>query len=273
MKLSTFVRAVVAATAVGQVTPVAASKIAANVVIPLYVYPSAGAWNRYISTISAYPGITYSVIINPNNGPGSGSKPDSNYIAGIAKLNSFKNVRTLGYVYTSEATRSISNVQTDIATYARWASYTGADIHMDGIFFDEAPSAYTKATANFMNTAASRARSVLKNSKVATPYVIFNPGTTPASAFYGLADNIVVFEDAWSQYKSTRLNTIPSAYRTKSTVIIHHFSGSTADESKFVTALRQAGYSGSFVTRQSGYEAVSSSWTAFTQYVAKAYSS
>lgn len=273
MRTSTFARAVAAVAAFSQITSVAATKLTPNVVIPLYIYPSASAWNTYFSAISARPDITFSVIVNPNNGPGAGSAPDSNYIANIATLNSFHNVRTLGYVHVSEATRSISAVQADIATFGKWASYTSKNIQMDGIFFDEAPSAYTKATANYMSTVASKTRSALKNSKVAAPYVMFNPGTTPASAFYGIADSIVVFENAWSQYTSTSLNAIPAAYRTKSTFIIHNFSGSTTAQSNFVTALRQAGYTGSFVTNQASYQTIPSSWAPYTQSVSKAYSS
>lgn len=73
------------------------------IILPLYLYPgeSASAWSSVTSTIEAYPGIQWQVVVNPNSGPGTKSMPtDTNFIDGIAKLNSYPNVMTVGYVLT-----------------------------------------------------------------------------------------------------------------------------------------------------------------------------
>ena len=93
------------------------------ILLPLYIYPgtSASAWSNATAAIAAYPKVQWQIIINPNSGPGTTSYPtDSNYIAGISKLNSYPNVITLGYVDTNFAKRAYSAVTSDIDVYAKW---------------------------------------------------------------------------------------------------------------------------------------------------------
>ena len=73
------------------------------VMIPLYFYPDDGAtaWNPVFSAISSHPKVQFQVIINPDSGPGSGQYPDVNFITGVSKLNSYKNVKLVGYVVLS----------------------------------------------------------------------------------------------------------------------------------------------------------------------------
>ena len=58
-----------------------------TVAIPLYIYPSPQAWEPLHNAIVDNPSVTFQIIINPNNGPGSAA-PDANYIAEVARLNS-----------------------------------------------------------------------------------------------------------------------------------------------------------------------------------------
>lgn len=59
-------------------------------------------------------------------------------------LASYSNVRLLGYVHTTYATRNISLVRRDIETYAAWPNASSnPDLTVRGIFFDETPQEYS----------------------------------------------------------------------------------------------------------------------------------
>jgi hypothetical protein len=74
----------------------------------------------------------------------------------IQKINNFTNVQTVGYVRTGYATRNISDVLADVAVYSGWNTNanatTGTKLSVHGIFFDEAPSEYSSANAEYMLT-------------------------------------------------------------------------------------------------------------------------
>src|ERR1700722_5034162 len=100
------------------------------ILLPLYVYPDSGAsaWAPVTSAIAAYPSVQWQIIINPDSGPGSPPTPDGNYIPGISELNSYDNVRTLGYVDTAHAARALADVESAIDVYAGWADYADRKI-------------------------------------------------------------------------------------------------------------------------------------------------
>jgi hypothetical protein len=107
-------------------------------------------------SVTSHPNQHFIVILNPNSGPGSSSFPADQYISQIQRINSFPNVQTVGYVRTGYATRNISDVLVDVAVYSGWdtnANATlGSGLAVHGIFFDEAPSEYSTATADYMLT-------------------------------------------------------------------------------------------------------------------------
>lgn len=108
--------------------------------IPLYLYPSPEAWTPIFAFLDRNPTQPHChLIVNPASGPGA-SVPDANYVRNLARLNAYANVTTYGYVHVSWAERQIQDVFEDISTWAKWAGYPKADIHVDGIFVDEAPS-------------------------------------------------------------------------------------------------------------------------------------
>lgn len=74
---------------------------ATNILLPLYVYPSNGGWDPVYAAVAAYPSVQFQIVVNPDSGPGAGQYPNSDYVAGLAKLNSYSNVKTIGYVHTS----------------------------------------------------------------------------------------------------------------------------------------------------------------------------
>lgn len=94
----------------------------------------------------------FTVIVNPGSGPGSSQFPDSQYTTEIKKLNAYPNVNTVGYVRTGYGSRNISDVVSEVNTYAGWSS-NSSDLAMHGIFFDEAPHEYSAAAVDFMKVA------------------------------------------------------------------------------------------------------------------------
>lgn len=125
------------------------------IMVPLYLYPdtSASAWSNVTAAIAANPKVNWQIIINPNSGPGV-YPPDANYIAGVSKINSYPNVLTLGYIATGYTQIPLTTVKSQIDTYAKWWSYTGADIAIDGIFFDEVNNTAASTVYTYYQKAA-----------------------------------------------------------------------------------------------------------------------
>jgi len=102
--------------------------------------------------------LNYTVIVNPDSGPGPGKAPNYDFLLAIQRLNAYPNVRTVGYVRTGYGNRSIDDVLHDVATYSGWAT-NATGIAMHGIFFDEAPYQYSSQIADYMKTANGAASS------------------------------------------------------------------------------------------------------------------
>lgn len=101
--------------------------------------------------ISEHPNVNFTVVINPGSGPGPDALPDANYTREIPKLVSFDNVRVLGYVATTWATRNISLVRKDIETYAAWpTNSSNPNLAVRGIFFDETPQQFNASALNYL---------------------------------------------------------------------------------------------------------------------------
>lgn len=229
------------------------------VIFPCYLYPSGDSWGPIFDSISYNPTLPFKVVVNPDNGPGSSAYPDSNYIANIAKLNSYNNTQTIGYVHTSFGNRATADVEADVLKYKNWATYKESDIHMDGIFLDEAPTATDKIV--YMAGLYGYVKQTLPSSTGNT--VITNPGTVVDQSFYAYADYINAFEDTEANWDTEGVNSIPSDELNKSTVIIYKY---TSDNNKMVLDIENiasAGYSGLFISTQDNYSTISSSWQQF----------
>lgn len=85
--------------------------------------------------ITAHTTMHFTVIVNPDSGPGASATPDSNYQACIPMLrpSANPNVKLVGYVSTNYANRALADVEADTNTYNNWP----APYNLDGIFFDE----------------------------------------------------------------------------------------------------------------------------------------
>ncbi|EPS41603.1 hypothetical protein H072_4488 [Dactylellina haptotyla CBS 200.50] len=171
--------------------------INASITVPLYSYPGDNAqdWEPIFTALNSSSTTKFTIIINPDNGPGSGA-PDVNFQTGIKKLKSFSNAEVFGYVHQSYGKRNLTAVQTDLFTYASWRS-PEINILIDGIFFDESPSdkAYTPYVAA-VNTFA-------KAQKLTT--TIQNAGTIPDKEYFASTQNTditVIMENSYDDYTS-----------------------------------------------------------------------
>ncbi|KAH7108779.1 Spherulation-specific family 4-domain-containing protein [Dactylonectria macrodidyma] len=243
------------------------SALATGITLPLYLYPSNGAatWQPAFNAISSNSKIPWLAIVNPSNGPGSTGKPgnnDPNYITGTSKLNSYSNVKTIGYVYTSYAKMPLRKLKDTITTWSKWSTYSGANIAVHGIFFDEC------STANFdyLNQAITFARGAFGNGIT----TVCNFGTKAGAKFYTICDVVVAFESCLNcpdgppyMDQATLSNNIPSGYMTQGAIILNRFTGTSADGrvanqaliNEYVQTMKQNGL-GWFYFASAGYDSL-----------------
>lgn len=126
--------------------------------------------------LDAHANVNFTIIVNPFNGPGLTQYPENNFVTEIGKLNAYENVRLVGYVRTTWATRDVSTVLADISTYSGWSALESFDdnstIALAGIFFDETPSIYSPEAAAYLGTinqAVKNASGLLPEKLVSRP--------------------------------------------------------------------------------------------------------
>ena len=198
-----------------------------------------------ISRITSHPNVDFTVVINPDSGPGNTSQyPNEAYTSGIQKLNAYQNVKTIGYVRTGYAIRDPNEVLLDISIYSGWAQHPNkSDIAMHGIFFDEVVYEYSEGNANYLkliNQAAKNASGLLSDKLVCATFtigfyhcsqsgkltflqIVHNPGVVPDSRLQEPnTDVTVVFEQSYQKYSNlkTSLNDL-SNNRTEYSYIVH----------------------------------------------------
>ena len=209
---------------------------ATGVLLPLYVYPSAvfgdGAanWSPALDAISSQSGLPWLVVINPDSGPGGTLQPgnnDQNYLDGTAKMNAHSNVKTIGYVRTHQATADQTVLQQNITAWKNWSTYTAADVHVNGIFFDEVVDNF-----DYMSQATSFAKSTFGDSVT----TICNFGAAAPASYYSICDVVIAFESCLNcpdgppyEGQATISANIPSGNEGGAAIIVHDFSGSNAE--------------------------------------------
>lgn len=256
------------------------------VLIPLYIYPSPPTlWNPLFEAARSYPNTTFRAVISPDSGPGSGSCPDSDFITALSELNSIPNIQTLAYVHTADSysiadcdgicvcTQLVSAVEANITTYQNWPtsnctaagynSTTTQDIHVDGIFFDEAPQTATSDHLDFMQQVSSFAKQTLTRGST----TLFNVGALPDEEFWGLADYINVFEGTESDLRDVDLVDGVGDYASQATVIVQNYESDetqlSEDVNDLLGAASGAGFAGLFVSDWDLYDAFSDLWDGF----------
>ncbi|OJJ48197.1 hypothetical protein ASPZODRAFT_61882 [Penicilliopsis zonata CBS 506.65] len=167
--------------------------------IPLYIYPAPGAWKPLEDAIATHPNITFTIIINPGNGPGPSPLPDANYTREIPRLTRYANARVLGYVATTYARRDISLVRREIATYAAWPTTSSIPgLAVQGIFFDETPQQFSADAVMYLAELGGVVRTTWKSGYVCM--IIHNPGAIPDSRYLSMADCTIVFEATYDTF-------------------------------------------------------------------------
>ena len=236
-----------------------------SIAFPLYIYPLPDAWTPLFTAIERNQNIIFNLIVNPNNGPGAPPLPDTNYIQNLAKLNSHSNVHLFGYIHTTWGARPLAAIEADLAVYGGWAQHAAADIHVDGVFLDEAPSdlkfiAYMKSIAQATKAAlGSQAR------------VWGNPGVPVDAAFYAVVDVVNACENSWEFWaKGGGREGVSRELRARSTVMVHGFSGAAGDLEGVVLRLVRAGFCAGLITTDQSYTAFCPLWDTFVGCVAVA---
>ncbi|KAI1515427.1 Spherulation-specific family [Pyrenophora tritici-repentis] len=179
-----------------------------SILLPLYVYPSAGAWDPLYAAAKAYRNVDFRVILNPCSGPCMGSLPDQVYLDEVPKLHAYPNIHTLGYVATDYVSKPIESVLAEIDTYASWPSVTKTpNMRVDGIFLDETPSTYDPDAYTYLETAS---RAIRNSSKFVDCFVAHNPGlvapvllnspTVLQNSYLNLTDLTIIYEETFDKW-------------------------------------------------------------------------
>ncbi|KAF8079222.1 Spherulation-specific family 4 [Lyophyllum atratum] len=229
-----------------------------GVIAPLYYDPGGGCsrWSPISSAISAHPGTAFYLVINPSDGPGPvGSQPDQSYDECIPSLRPSSNPNTvvLGFVKIL-ASKSSSAILAEINTYAGWSSSS----RPTGIYFDGTSA----STGTQYKTYVSHAKDKGFN------FIILDPGDTPNSDFYSLADIVNTYEDRYSDFRTADLIISASAPASKQSVILSEAPQSGSYSAK-ISQLASVGVAAVYVTDLSNDESgIPQQWSAFVNDVA-----
>lgn len=229
-----------------------------HVDLPLYSWPIDGAWDDVYRALEKNPSTQFNIIINPSSGPGE-YPPNSDYTGGVAKLNSYGNAHIYGYLRTGFTDRSISEIRDDAENYAQWQSHKDEDIHLDGIFVDEAPDSLDKLS--YMKDVHDAIHGAFPNGV----QIWTNPGTTIPSEFYDYADTVTAFETGYNWWVDESREAIPWDLHDKSSVMIMRYEGDANDggPEKQARTLIDRGFKSGFLWGQEGYQEFSNVWGKF----------
>ncbi|CAO2657841.1 Nn.00g071010.m01.CDS01 [Neocucurbitaria sp. VM-36] len=212
-----------------------------SVIVPLYVYPSVGAWDPVYDMASSYPRVQFTAIVNVHNGPGEGALPSAEYAHAIGTLNSLNNVRTIGYVATTWCTRNLSSVLDDIGAYSFWGDYNQS-LAVNGIFVDETPTQYTPDYVSYLQTISY---AIHDSPGLRDDYIVHNPGALPDPRYFDHdtsgeagptnADLRVVFENSfinWTIQGPALAEATQTYDRTKLALFLHSVPDMSTNETE-----------------------------------------
>ncbi|OQO00894.1 hypothetical protein B0A48_13581 [Cryoendolithus antarcticus] len=226
-----------------------------HVALPLYSYPLAGVWDPTYNTIASNPSTTFDVIINPSSGPGS-YPPESDYLSGVHKLQTYSNVNVYAYVRTGFTERSVSDVADDINTYKKWT--TELNTPLAGFFVDEAPNTVGDGNSN-VNYMKDVHSSIGSSFQTWT-----NPGSTVDAAFYDYADTVTAFETDYSTWVDPARTAIPWDLHSKTSVMIMRYDGAASGAADQAKVLIERGFKSGFVWGNEDYQEFSQAWATFS---------
>ncbi|KAM7217683.1 spherulin 4-like cell surface protein [Rhypophila decipiens] len=212
-----------------------------SIILPLYIYPHDNTtWSPVYEALQKHPSLNFTIVINPNSGPGSGPAPNAQYTEAITTLSSYANARLLGYVRTGYAARNVSEVLDDIGVYAAWSSHSPT-LAMHGIFLDEAPHVFSSDAVELMRTVDERIKTVEGLYEPRT--IVHNPGVIPDPAYLTpveaesattgtSSDDIitVIYEQSYEQWNSNNEKNSDGSIQTGLTTA--NFASSDDDGGK-----------------------------------------
>ena len=161
-----------------------------GIMVPAYFNPSAHAayWNELDFGASRVPLIA---IMNNGSPGGPGTSLDTNYVNAITKMHQAGGA-VIGYVYTSEGARALSDVEADIDAYLSWYD-------VDGFFLDEMAH-----DANATNYAYYQSIFQYIKSKGAKYSVTGNSGVNTQESYISIptVDMVMDFEGYGTNYQN-----------------------------------------------------------------------
>lgn len=140
----------------------------ASVLLPLYIYPNltSKSWQPLIDSATAHQTLHFTVIINPNSGPGYAPWwPNTDYTTYLPQLTALSNVDVIGYVDTAQVNvaggpYSVETIEKDIATYsARGSDTAHPGTGVKGIFFDDVANVYSTSVESTLENVVNYTKS------------------------------------------------------------------------------------------------------------------
>lgn len=170
-------------------------------------------------------------------------------------MNSYHNIQVIGYIATNYAEREQAEVNSQIALYSGWSSYTAKNISVSGMFFDEASHTNDNTKISYMQSISAKAKSRNLNT------VVFNPRTTleigSATEYFKAADMIVEFEKTYSEWTSAiPANEFSSSDNYENDAIIIHSAPPTADYKAVVQKAQSMGLGALYLTSSDDYKPI-----------------
>lgn len=229
-----------------------------SILLPLYIYPEDGSWEPLVTMASAHSDVDFTVIVNPDSGPGLASLPDENYVGALRSLGDYPNINLLGYIRCGYGDREVDEIDADIATYGGWEDEFASledsvAVSLQGIFVDEMPAELEYV--DLMSHITENIKDTWAGTLDREATVIYNPGVVVDPSFYPYADSIVAFEDAETErsaFMSDGLGDVDWELRAKMSAIVHSWGGSWNDLQELVSEVADSGLEGVFVTHQTG---------------------
>ena len=161
-----------------------------EILVPAYFYPSTvSAWSTLAASAAAYPSVSITAIMNPNNGIFSSA--DANFTRATTQFVGAGG-KVLGYVYTGygKGGRSLADIKMNIDRYIQ---FYGRE-RISGIFLDEMASETQRL--DFYKEIYRYIKAIDANLRV-----VGNPGMIPAPDYAKVADTLVSFEGTATDYQ------------------------------------------------------------------------
>jgi hypothetical protein len=185
----------------------------------------------FVHSIIKHHDTRFTVVLNPDNGPGNATWPGASFIEAVKRINIYPNVQTVGYINIALGAMTNATAQSEIAIYAGWSNVTEG-LALDGIYFDQTP---------WHNDEEDRVQSYLQGLSAAvrdndgwssnrTGLVVYNSGRLQDAALMETKPDItVIFEGAYSdmpeeQTMSTQLAAVHGG-RENYAMLVHSVPG------------------------------------------------